>query len=186
MALTGEAMSPEKRAFGMGVFLSAYFLINAIARPLAGWIYDITNDPFSAVAFGIVLFGLVIVTNVWFQMTQRKADQPFVRATAIESSVYGWPLARRPCAGPRMTAGPAGALPRLSYGIAPSLHSARTWHTTRPGRAMLSVPRSRSPVRRRALRVSSPPRIRTLDCRRRVGMEARFKHVVGSPAVARR
>ena len=35
MALTGEAMSPERRAFGMGVFLSAYFLINAVAPPLA-------------------------------------------------------------------------------------------------------------------------------------------------------
>lgn len=72
MALTGEAMRPERRAFGMGVFLSGYFLINAVAPPIAGWIYDTTSDPFSPVIFGIVLFGLVIVTNVWFRMVQRK------------------------------------------------------------------------------------------------------------------
>lgn len=72
MALTGEAMSPERRAFGMGVFLSGYFLINAIAPPIAGWIYDTTDDPFSPVIFGIVLFGLVIVTNAWFRMAQRR------------------------------------------------------------------------------------------------------------------
>lgn len=75
MVLTTEAMSPERRAFGMGVFLSAYFLINAVAPPIAGWIYDTTNDPFSPIIFGIVLFGLVIVTNVWFRMAQRK-DAP--------------------------------------------------------------------------------------------------------------
>ena len=72
MALTGEAMSSERRAFGMGVFLSGYFLINAAAPPIAGWLYDTTSDPFSPVIFGIVLFGLVIVSNVWFRMVQRK------------------------------------------------------------------------------------------------------------------
>jgi predicted MFS family arabinose efflux permease len=72
MALTGEAMRPERRAFGMGVFLSVYFLINAAAPPLAGWIYDATGDPISPIIFGIVLFALVIVTNAWFRTAQRK------------------------------------------------------------------------------------------------------------------
>ncbi len=75
MALTGEAMRPERRAFGMGVFLSVYFLINAVAPPIAGWIYDSTSDPFNPVIFGIVLFGLVILSNAWFRMAQRK-DAP--------------------------------------------------------------------------------------------------------------
>ena len=77
MALTGEAMSHEKRAFGMGVFLSVYFLINAVGPPLAGWIYDATNDPFSPIVFGIILFGLVIVTNAWFRRVQRKDAHSF-------------------------------------------------------------------------------------------------------------
>ena len=73
MALTGEAMRPERRAFGMGVFLSAYFLINAAVPPIAGWIYDITLDPFNPILFGIVLFGTTILWNAWFRTTQRKA-----------------------------------------------------------------------------------------------------------------
>ncbi len=72
MALTGEAMSPERRAFGMGVFLSVYFLINAIVPPIAGWLNDTSGDPFMPIIFGIVLFGLVIVTNAWFRLAQRK------------------------------------------------------------------------------------------------------------------
>jgi predicted MFS family arabinose efflux permease len=77
MALATEAMRPERRAFGMGVFLSAYFLINAAAPPVAGWLYDATGDPFDPIIFGIVIFGLVIVTNVWFRLAQRsEADAP--------------------------------------------------------------------------------------------------------------
>jgi predicted MFS family arabinose efflux permease len=75
MALVGEAIRPERRAFGMGVFLSAYFLINAVAPPLAGAIYDATKNPFSPVVFGILLFGLVIVTNAWFRTAQRRGAE---------------------------------------------------------------------------------------------------------------
>jgi len=71
MALTGEAMRPEHRAFGIGVFLTGYFLINALAPPLAGWIYDGTEDPFGPIGFAIALFGLVILANAWFRLAQR-------------------------------------------------------------------------------------------------------------------
>ncbi|HIL24807.1 MAG TPA: MFS transporter [Verrucomicrobia bacterium] len=73
MALTGEAMRPERRAFGMGVFLSAYFLINAVAPPIAGWIYDTTLDPFNPIIFGMVLFGSAILINAWFRTVQRRS-----------------------------------------------------------------------------------------------------------------
>ena len=36
MALTGAAMAPEKRAFGMGIFYSAYFLLVAPTPAVAG------------------------------------------------------------------------------------------------------------------------------------------------------
>jgi predicted MFS family arabinose efflux permease len=45
MALTGEAMAPQKRAFGMGVFLSVFFLLTGPAPALAGWLYDRTGIP---------------------------------------------------------------------------------------------------------------------------------------------
>jgi predicted MFS family arabinose efflux permease len=78
MALTGEAMSPEKRAFGMGVFLSAYFIINTVVPPLAGWIYDVSRDPFSPIALGAGLFGLVIANNAWFRVAQRQQSPALV------------------------------------------------------------------------------------------------------------
>lgn len=72
MALTAEAMRPERRAFGMGVFLSVYFLVNAAAPAAAGWLYDRSGDPFSPILFGIAMFGLVIAFNAWFRFAQRK------------------------------------------------------------------------------------------------------------------
>ena len=74
MALTGEAMRPERRAFGMGVFLSGYFAVTATAPPIAGWIYDRTDDPFSPIVFGIGLCVLVVVTSLWFRVVQRRAE----------------------------------------------------------------------------------------------------------------
>jgi MFS family permease len=71
MALTGEAMAPQKRAFGMGVFLSAYFLLTAPAPAIAGWLYDRTGDPFVPILFAAGLFGLALLANVAFRLAQR-------------------------------------------------------------------------------------------------------------------
>ena len=56
MALTGEAMAPQRRAFGMGVFFSIYFVLMSLGPPLAGWLYDASRDPFVSLQFGVVLF----------------------------------------------------------------------------------------------------------------------------------
>jgi predicted MFS family arabinose efflux permease len=71
MALTGEAMAPQKRAFGMGVFFSAYFLLAAPAPAIAGWLYDRTGDPFVPILFAAGLFGLALLANVAFRLAQR-------------------------------------------------------------------------------------------------------------------
>lgn len=56
MALTGEAMAPQRRAFGMGVFFSLYFVLLSLAPPLAGWLYDARDDAFVPICFAIALF----------------------------------------------------------------------------------------------------------------------------------
>ncbi len=56
MALTGEAMAPQRRAFGMGVFFSLYFVLLTLAPPLAGWLYDTRGDAFVPILFAIALF----------------------------------------------------------------------------------------------------------------------------------
>jgi MFS family permease len=56
MSLTAQSMAPQRRAFGMGVFLSVYFLIVTVAPPVAGWLFDRTGEPFTAIVFAAGLF----------------------------------------------------------------------------------------------------------------------------------
>jgi MFS family permease len=72
MALTGEAMSPERRALGMGVFFSSYFLVVAPAPAIAGWLYDTSGDPYRPILFAVALFGATVLANAMFRLTQRK------------------------------------------------------------------------------------------------------------------
>ncbi len=68
MALTGQAMAPQKRAFGMGVFFSAYFLLTAPAPGLAGWLYDRTHDAFMPLIVAIGLFALTLGSYFAFRL----------------------------------------------------------------------------------------------------------------------
>lgn len=71
MALTGEAITAERRAFGMGVFFSGYFLIVAPAPAIAGWLYDRSGDPYDPILFAVALFGLTALSNSGFRLLQR-------------------------------------------------------------------------------------------------------------------
>lgn len=75
MALTGAAMAPQKRALGMGIFFSVYFLATAPAPAIAGWLYDRTGDPFMPVLFAVALFALTLAANFAFRLTQRALPQ---------------------------------------------------------------------------------------------------------------
>ena len=68
MALT---VSKERRAFGIGVFLSAYFLIVAPAPAIAGRLFDITHWAFAAILFATALMVLAGVANYGFRLAQR-------------------------------------------------------------------------------------------------------------------
>jgi predicted MFS family arabinose efflux permease len=72
MALTGAAMAPHKRALGMGIFFSAYFVVTAPAPAIAGWLFDRSHDPFLPILFAIALFVLTLAANFAFRIAQRK------------------------------------------------------------------------------------------------------------------
>jgi predicted MFS family arabinose efflux permease len=72
VALTGQAMAPEKRAFGMGVYLSVFYLLTAPAPTIAGWLYDQTGRPFVPILFAIAMFGLTLAAYYAFRMAQRR------------------------------------------------------------------------------------------------------------------
>jgi hypothetical protein len=72
MALTGAAMAPHKRAFGMGIFFSVYFLLVAPAPAVAGWLFDRTGSAFAALLFAIALLVLTLVANFAFRLAQNR------------------------------------------------------------------------------------------------------------------
>lgn len=71
MAMTGDAMRPENRSFGMGVFFSSYFLLMTPTPAIAGWIYDQTGDAHDALIFGAALFALTALCHAGFQILKR-------------------------------------------------------------------------------------------------------------------
>jgi len=72
MALTGQAMKPENRAVGMGIFFTTYFLVQSPAPAIAGWLYDLTLNEFWPMLFAIVLFFFTAVANIVFRMVQKR------------------------------------------------------------------------------------------------------------------
>lgn len=72
MALTGEAMKPENRAIGMGIFFSVYFLVQSPAPAIAGWLYDLTAQPYTAILFAISMFFLTAAANFAFRLVQKR------------------------------------------------------------------------------------------------------------------
>jgi len=74
MALTSEAMAPQRRAFGMGVFFTLYFVILTLAPPLAGWLFDHSADPFWPILFAASLFiGAAMVYRLFRAVKARPA-----------------------------------------------------------------------------------------------------------------
>jgi MFS family permease len=76
MALTGEAMAPQRRAFGMGVFFSFYFVLMTLGPPVAGWLFDLSGDPFRPIQFAIGLFVLSALTYHLFRVLKRRMAGP--------------------------------------------------------------------------------------------------------------
>lgn len=72
MALTGEAMAPQRRAFGMGMFYSFFFVLVTLAPPIAGWLFDRSGDPYSPIVFAAVLFACGALMNWAFRVAKSK------------------------------------------------------------------------------------------------------------------
>jgi MFS family permease len=72
MALTGQAMSPAQRAFGMGVFSTIYYAMTAPAPALAGWLVDRSGKPQDALVLAAALFALTMVANLAFRVAVQR------------------------------------------------------------------------------------------------------------------
>ena len=67
MALSAEAMRVESRSIGMGVFFMGQVLLQSTAPPVAGWLYDVTNDVNLPILFAVALFLATGASNYCFQ-----------------------------------------------------------------------------------------------------------------------
>jgi len=72
MALAGQAVSPARRAFGMGIFFTVYYAIMAAGPPLAGWIFERAGTAGASLVLGMGLFACVIPVALMFRLAQTK------------------------------------------------------------------------------------------------------------------
>lgn len=74
MALAGEAMAPQRRAFGMGVFYSYYFVLATLAPPIAGWLFDRSSDAYRPIVFAALLFAGAGLAHGTFRVAKRRLE----------------------------------------------------------------------------------------------------------------
>lgn len=67
MALAGQALRPQVRAFGMGVFFTVYYAIMMITPPVAGAILDTTGRADGPILLAMILFALVVPFSLAFR-----------------------------------------------------------------------------------------------------------------------
>jgi MFS family permease len=67
MAMSGQALRPQVRAFGMGIFFTVYFAIMLVTPPVAGAILDATGSTQGPIWLAIILFASVVPLAIAFQ-----------------------------------------------------------------------------------------------------------------------
>ncbi len=70
MAMAGQAIRPEVRAFGMGLFFTVYFAVMLITPPAAGAILDATGNPQGPMWLAIFLFAAVVPLGLAFEYSK--------------------------------------------------------------------------------------------------------------------
>jgi MFS family permease len=67
MALAGEALRPEVRAFGMGIFFTVYYVFMVAIPPLAGAVMDATGSVKGPIGLAMILFASVVPLSIAFR-----------------------------------------------------------------------------------------------------------------------
>lgn len=67
MAMAGQALRPQVRAFGMGIFFTVYYAIMLVTPPTAGAILDATGNAQGPIWLAITLFALVVPFALAFE-----------------------------------------------------------------------------------------------------------------------
>ena len=77
IALAGQAMSANRRAFGMGIFQTIYFFFTAGSPVIAGWLYDYVGSSNLALTFAASLFFLTSASYFLFiKIVEKSKSSP--------------------------------------------------------------------------------------------------------------
>lgn len=72
MALPGQALSPQGRSTGFGVFYTVFYGVMAALPPIAGWLRDWTGEATASLLFGGILMALTVAPLTAFRKLQRR------------------------------------------------------------------------------------------------------------------
>jgi predicted MFS family arabinose efflux permease len=72
MTLPVEAVAPERRGIGIGIFFTLNYLGMAVTGPLGGWLHDTTGSPAAPIWFAGVALALALVPLAIFRALQRR------------------------------------------------------------------------------------------------------------------
>ena len=72
MALPGEALSPESRATGLGLYYTIYYIGTGILPAIAGWIQDVTGSAAFVIWFSAVCLAIAPFSLLAFRVLQRR------------------------------------------------------------------------------------------------------------------
>lgn len=72
MALAGEALRPESRAFGMGVFFTIYHAVMMASPPVAGAMMDAMGSANAPIVLAMILFACVALIALVFRWVQKR------------------------------------------------------------------------------------------------------------------
>ena len=71
MGLPSLVLSPEARAFGMGVFFTIYYAVFMVAPMFAGWLADLAGDAAMPFLVGVVMLMTCLAALWWFRRAAR-------------------------------------------------------------------------------------------------------------------
>lgn len=75
MALPAQALRPENRATGMGIFYTWYYVLMAVLPGCAGLLRDLTGSPAAPILFAAAMVLLCVVVLMLFHAAKRVPEQ---------------------------------------------------------------------------------------------------------------
>ncbi len=71
-SLLPRALAPERLATGLGLSYTAYYIVMAVAQPIAGRLRDVTGDPTTPIHFAAAGMAITVLGLIAFRLIERR------------------------------------------------------------------------------------------------------------------